>query len=336
MAAIGAMVSPIVRGAAALVCASHTPLLDRNETAADTRARVDAAFASARDFIASYAPDLVVLFGPDHYNGVFYDLMPPFCIGAAAEALGDYDFPTGPLSVDRDAARALARGVLAADIDVAYSEALYVDHGFSQPLQLLFGGLNQVPVVPVFINSVAEPLNRPRRARLLGEAIGVAAAGLGRRVLYLGSGGLSHDPPVPRIDEAPPELVARLVSEGRRLTPAQRAERERRAIQAGLDLAAGVATIAPLNPEWDRAVLEVFASGRLDEVDTWTTEWFVEQAGHSSHEVRTWIAAHAALAATGPYETISTFYEAVPEWITGFAVVHARSLAPTLEDRRDR
>ena len=31
---------------------------------------------------ASY---LVVVFGPDHFNGFFYELMPAFCIGTAAE-----------------------------------------------------------------------------------------------------------------------------------------------------------------------------------------------------------------------------------------------------------
>lgn len=325
------MVGTVV-SSAGLVCASHSPLMGYTDPAAGTRDRVDAAFAKARKFIASYEPDLVVLFGPDHYNGMFYDLMPPFCIGAAATSLGDYEFPTGPLSVDRDAARTLARGVLDSDVDVAYSESMYVDHGFSQPLDLLFGGLDRVPVVPVFVNSVAEPLGRARRARLLGDAIGRVAAGLGRRVLYVGSGGLSHDPPVPRIDEAPPDVVARLVSEGRRLTPAQRAERERRAIQAGRELASGTAAIQPLNPEWDRMVLDVLASGRLTEIDDWSTEWFVAQAGHSSHEVRTWIAAYAALAATGPYEVTSTFYEAVPEWIAGFAVTQARPLDHTKEN----
>jgi hypothetical protein len=32
-----------------------------------------------------FKPDLVVVFGPDHFNGFFYELMPAFCIGTAAE-----------------------------------------------------------------------------------------------------------------------------------------------------------------------------------------------------------------------------------------------------------
>jgi 2,3-dihydroxyphenylpropionate 1,2-dioxygenase len=308
----------------ALVCASHSPLMDFTEPAAVTREAVEAAFAGARAFIAGFDPELVVLFGPDHYNGFFYDMMPSFCVGMAATSIGDYNSSAGELPVDREAAGRLLRAVLDADVDIAMSERMYVDHGFAQPLDLLFGGLDRIPVVPVFINGLAEPLGHVRRVRRLGEAIGRAALSLDRRVLFLGSGGLSHDPPAPRLDTAPPEVKARIISEGRRLTPAQRAEREMRAIQTGRDLAAGTATIQPLNPEWDKLVLKTLAVSDFDTIDSWRTEWFVAEAGHSSHEVRTWIAAYAALAAAGPYEVTSSFYAPIPEWIAGFAVTQAR------------
>lgn len=304
----------------ALVTMSHSPLMGFTDPPGDTRARVDAVFDQARAFVADLAPDLVVLFAPDHYNGFFYDMMPPFCIGAAAESIGDYDSMAGPLSVDRDAARAIARVVLDAEIDVTLSEHMYVDHGFAQPLEMLVGGLDKLPVVPVFLNCVAQPLGPARRARLLGKAIGQAAMNLDRRVLFIGSGGLSHDPPVPSLEGASPQVTAQLISEGRRPTPEQRAARESRVIQAGRDYAAGVPTMQPLNPAWDRKVLEVFGSGELEQVDTWTTDWFTQEAGRSSHETRTSIAAYAALAAAGPYRVTSSFYEPIPEWIAGFAV----------------
>jgi 2,3-dihydroxyphenylpropionate 1,2-dioxygenase len=307
----------------AVVTMSHSPLMGFTEPALDTRRRVDGAFDRARGFIADFSPDLVVLIGPDHYNGVFYDMMPPFCIGAAAESIGDYDTSAGPLSVDRDAALTFVRAALDAELDVTVSERMYVDHGFAQPLEMLLGGIDRVPVVPVFINCVAQPLGPARRARLLGHAIGTAAATLDRRVLFIGSGGLSHDPPVPTLEGAAPEVAAQLISEGRHLTPEQRAAREMRVIQAGRDFSAGVATMQPLNPEWDRNLLDVFASGDLEQIDAWSTDWFTEQAGHSSHEVRTSIAAYAALAATGPYRVTTSFYEPIPEWIAGFAVTTA-------------
>ena len=232
----------------ALVTMSHSPLMDFTEPADQARERVEAAFDGARAFIADFAPDLVVIFGPDHYNGFFYDMMPSFCIGAAAESIGDYDTPAGPLPVDHDAALALVRGVLDAEIDVTLSERMYVDHGFAQPLQVLLGGIDRVPVVPVFINCVAVPLGPARRARLLGQAVGRAATALDRRVLFIGSGGLSHDPPVPTLEGAAPEVAAQLISEGRHLTPEQRAARQLRVIQAGRDYAAGVSTDAAAQP----------------------------------------------------------------------------------------
>ncbi|HZZ49551.1 MAG TPA: 3-carboxyethylcatechol 2,3-dioxygenase [Pseudonocardia sp.] len=307
----------------ALVTMSHTPLMGFTEPAPGVRDRVREAIASAREFVTRFDPELVVMLAPDHYNGVFYDMMPPFCVGAAAESIGDYDTTAGHLTVDEDAALVLARAALADDLDVTVSYRLYVDHGFAQPLDLLFGGLDRVPVVPVFMNCVAEPLGPVRRARLLGDALGRAAAGLGRRVLFLGSGGLSHDPPVPRLADATPEVAARLISEGRHLTPEARAERQRRVIGAGRDFAAGTSTMQELNPEWDRQILDVLASGQLEVVDGWTTEWFTEQAGHSAHETRTSIAAYAAVATAGPYEVTSSFYEAIPEWIAGYAVTTA-------------
>lgn len=307
---------------------SHSPLMDLVEPRSGARERVEAAFATARRFIAEAAPDLVVLFAPDHYNGFFYDLMPGFCIGRGAISIGDYGTVPGELLVDREAAGLLTRAVLDAGVDVALSERMYVDHGFAQPLQVLFGGIDRIPVVPVFINCVAEPLGPVRRARLLGQAVGRALAGLGRRTLVVGSGGLSHDPPLPVLEGAAPEVAATLISGGRALTPEQRAAREQRVIEAGRRYAADPSTtqpstMRPLNPDWDRRLLAVLAGNRLEELDAWTTDSFTAAAGHSSHESRTSIAAYAALAAQGPYEVRSSFYEPIPDWIAGFAVTTA-------------
>jgi 2,3-dihydroxyphenylpropionate 1,2-dioxygenase len=46
-------------------------------------------------------------------------------------------------------------------------------------------------------------------------------------------------------------------------------------------------------------------------------------AERSAPEVRTWIAAYAALAAHGPYQVVSTYYRAIPEWFAGFATTTA-------------
>lgn len=308
---------------AAAVGLSHSPLIGRNDPDTDVLARVDRAVAGALDFVRDFDPELVVLYAPDHYNGFFYREMPPFCLATEAHAVGDFGSQAGPLSVDTGAAKALAQGVLDRGIDLTVSARMTVDHGFAQPLEVLFGGIDQVPVVPVFVNGVATPLCPVSRIRSLGTAVGEAAAGLGRRVLFLASGGLSHDPPVPVLDGAPPRVADALI-EGHPPTPEQRARGERRVLQAGRDYAAGSTAMIPINPDWDNRLLDHLERGELTEFDSWTVESMAKEGGGSAHEVRTWIAAFASLAATGPYTVTSRFYEAIPAWIAGFAVATAQ------------
>jgi 2,3-dihydroxyphenylpropionate 1,2-dioxygenase len=306
-------------GTLALCCISHSPLLNLPGPSQDLLDDIDAAVGAAREFVADYAPELVVIFSPDHYNGFFYRTMPPFCIGIAAQGVGDYGSHAGPLDVPDDIATDCAKAVLESGVDIAFSASMDVDHGTVQPLQKLFGDAASRPVIPIFINSVATPLGPLRRVRELGAAVGTYLAGLGKRVLVVGSGGLSHDPPVPTLATAPPEALERIVH-GRPLTPEQRQARQGAVLDAARAFTHGEGPLQPLNPEWDRAFLDLVDTNRLGEVDGWSNSWVEQQAGHSAHEIRTWIAAFAALAAHGRYETTQRFYRAAPELIAGFAI----------------
>ncbi|GCD88630.1 3-carboxyethylcatechol 2,3-dioxygenase [Nocardioides sp. LS1] len=301
---------------------SHSPLIGKNDPPGDVLSRVAEAVGDARGFVREFDPELVVLYAPDHYNGFFYKEMPPFCLGTEALSVGDFGSQVGPLSVDTQAATYLAQGVLDRGIDLTVSARMVVDHGFVQPLEVLFGGIDQVPVVPIFVNGVATPLGPVSRIRALGTAIGEVAATLDRRVLFLGSGGLSHDPPVPVLEGASPRVANALI-EGHSPTPEQRARGEERVVQAGRDYAAGSTAMIPINPAWDNALLDILEAGALRELDEWTVEAMGREGGGSGHEVRTWIAAFASLASSGDYRMRSRFYEAIPEWIAGFAVATA-------------
>jgi 2,3-dihydroxyphenylpropionate 1,2-dioxygenase len=304
----------------ALLAMSHSPLLDHAELDADVSGELENAFDGARRFVHAFDPDVIVNFAPDHYNGFFYRLMPPFCIGYAAESIGDYGSQAGRLDVPENLARGLAEAVIGDGIDLAVSLDMQVDHGAVQPVEVLYGDIRAKPFIPVFINSVAPPFTPMQRIRLLGAAIGRHLATLDRKVLLIASGGLSHDPPVPRMADATPAQRRMLMGDGGPLSPEARDARQRRVIDTAREFAAGTATIQDLAPAWDRELMAILASGDLTPLDAWTPEEMTRVAGNSAHEVRTWIAAYAALGAVGLYTVQYSYYRPIRELIAGFGL----------------
>ena len=298
---------------------SHSPLLNLPGPAQDLLDDIDGALAQAREFVESFNPELVVIFAPDHYNGFFYKLMPPFCIGTEAQGVGDYGTHKGPLDVPEATAVACAKAVLSAGVDIAISASMDVDHGTVQPLEKLFGRATARPVIPIFINSVATPLGPLHRCRALGTAVGSYLATLNKRVLVVGSGGLSHDPPVPTMATATPAVVERIVH-GQPMTTEQRQARQTAVMEAARSFANGSSELQPLNPAWDQRFLDILDSGELDDLDTWSNSFIAQAGGNSAHEIRTWVAAFGALASAGRYQTALRYYKPAPDLIAGFAV----------------
>lgn len=309
-----------------LHCLSHTPLIGHFDPSQEVLDEVAGVIRDARARIAAFDPELVVLFAPDHYNGFFYDVMPPFCLGIAAEAIGDFGSLSGPLSVPKATAEACAESLLSAGIDVAVSYKMQVDHGFAQPLEFLLGGLDKYPVLPIFINCVAPPLPTFERVRHLGEAIGRFTQDLGMRVLFLGSGGLSHQPPVPELAKVDARMADRLMGSGRNLPVDEREARTQRVIVAAERFVEDQQSLHPLNPEWDQYFLDVVANDLMSELDSVSNNQLSAIAGKSTHEVKAWVAAFSALTAHGSYIASDRYYRPIPEWIAGFGSISARSL----------
>lgn len=310
---------------ALLQCISHSPLMGQHDPAAPVLLGVKTAITEAQQHIQAFDPEIIILIAPDHYNGFFYDVMPAFCIGTNAYAIGDYGTAQGALNVPTDLAQSAAQYVLDSGVDIAVSHKMRVDHGFAQPLDLLMGSLNTVPVIPVFINSVATPLPSFERARCLGEALGRWARTLNQRVLIIGSGGLSHQPPVPEIASANDQVKDILMGRGRNLTDEERALKTKRVIEAARQFVNDPNTLRPLNTEWDHEFINLIAKADLARLDHISNQEVSEQAGRSAHEVKTWVAAAAAAKTFGAYQEKSRFYCAIPEWIAGFGIFTATS-----------
>jgi len=298
---------------------SHSPLLNLPGPSQDLLDDVEGAIAHAREFVEEYDPELVVIFSPDHYNGFFYKVMPPFCIGMQASGVGDYGTHAGPIDVPEDLAGECAKAVLGAGVDVAVSAGMDVDHGTVQPLEKLFGNATARPVIPIFVNAIAVPLGPLHRCRALGAAVGAYLATLDKRVLVIGSGGLSHSPPVPTLATAPQAVLQRIVH-GEPMTSEQRQARRAAVIEAAKNFADGQSDLQPLNPVWDHQFLEIIDDGRLAEVDQWSNSFVDDEGGGSAHEIRTWVAAFAALETAGPYQTTVRYYRPAAELIAGFAI----------------
>ncbi len=307
-----------------MVCMSHSPLMlvpglrprDR-----DAERGFYTALRRRAAELRRWKPELAILFAPDHFNGFFHDLMPSFCIGTEAESTRDWKIAKKKLRVDAVAAERCVDFVRERGIDVAISRRMKADHGFTISMIKLFGGVDGARVLPVFVNCAAHPRPSFKRVRQLGEAVGEFAASLRRRTVVIGSGGLSHDPPTPRLD-ASRKILARLID---RHTPssAQYREREARVIANARELAAGFGPLKAPDRDWDRRFLERALSMRLEAFDRYTDTEVDAKAGFGGHEVRVWVAAFAAMRAAGCRRAKVDFYRVIPEWITGMAVAHA-------------
>lgn len=273
------------------LCLSHSPGFARDDEEQFGHV-FRAALHEVRDEVRAFAPTLVVFFGSDHRRA-FTDVVPAISVILSAEGLGDLRSPTGPYDVPAETAKRLAATLLAQDFDVAVTKHVALDHGFGQTAADVLGGLDAVPVLPIFINCATPPLGTPRRAVELGRAVGAFIDTLDERVLYIGSGGLSHSPPtLALVDEGLPDEERAKISAAHR--------------EAAKDL---------IRPDWDDAFLTSLESAdpawaaRLEQAD-------IDPAGIGANEVRTWLAAYAA----GGKGLDRVAYEPVRMWLTGMGV----------------
>lgn len=295
------------------VMASHTTLMNTKWDAVDNLARAHQfrdGLAAAQQSLIDAAVDVVIVIGPNHFRGLWLDLMPTFTIGAdEVIGAGEHGTPSGLLLSDGPLARHLVEHLNTNDFDPAFSLRLTIDHGITHAVQYLVP--DGTPIVPVVINSFAPPLPTLARCAALGEALAVAVSndGSGRRVAVIGSGGLSHTLPfpdwrAPRSDDD--DYLVQSWLDGRNNWASF--EDRRRSIV--------LAAPSVINESFDREVLATLAAGDGRSLLHHQND-LVQTAGNGANELRNWIVC-AAACGWAPSRTVA--YSAMPEWLTGMAV----------------
>lgn len=110
----------------------------------------------------------------------------------------------------------------------------------------------------------------------------------------------------------------RLLGSGKQLPENERELRQQRVISAAEKFVADQHTLHPLNPVWDNRFMTLLEQGRLQELDAVSNEELSAMAGKSTHEVKTRVAAFAAISAFGNWRSEGRYYRPIPEWIAGF------------------
>lgn len=316
-----------------MVNASHSPILDfpaRKSVAVDN---VLSALETTRASIAEFDPELVILFGVDHYGGQQMFCMPSFCVGVEATAIADVGGTPGPLSVPRDLAIDAVHSLRKQGVDTAVSYNMKVDHGFSQALKRLTGALDTYPVLPIFMCCLQPPFVPFARARALGEAVGTFAKTLDQeRILFIGTGGLAHDPYFlfPPIDEVSEEWRPYILNGKTQSVVSQQSwiDYEIEAHKVGAQFLADdniPEADFGLKDDWDKAFMNTFCDGDLTTFDSWEPEKVMAEGGIGAIETQAWIAAAQAIKTAANVKPTNVFQQVARDIGIGFGITIAQS-----------
>ena len=155
-------------------------------------------FGPAQEWVAAEKPDVAIVFYNDHGLNFFLDKMPTFAVGAAKEYRNDdegWGIPTlPPFQGIPELSWKIIDHLIEKEFDIVTCQEMLVDHAFTMPLKLFWPNGGAPVTVPICINTVQFPLPSAKRCVALGRAVGeaVAAWDADKKVVMIGSGGLSH------------------------------------------------------------------------------------------------------------------------------------------------
>jgi aromatic ring-opening dioxygenase catalytic subunit (LigB family) len=141
--------------------------------------------------------DEIILFTSEHWANFFLDHISPFCVGRGASFKGPIE-PWLKLSGvniqgDPDLATTILEQCYENGVEPGYAYELAFDHGTMIPLHFLRPEMD-LPVVPIFFNTLASPQPSARRSLELGRIVGDIARASKKRIALIATGGMSHDP----------------------------------------------------------------------------------------------------------------------------------------------
>jgi len=162
--------------------ASHGPIIARDwdTMATDHRERLAAGFDELGRRLKACRPNLLVVISPDHWVNFFISNLPAVCIGIGEEHDGPPEpfmrkvFARERLKGHAAFGRHLLQTALDGDFEPALSHRLKLDHVTCIPLWRMAVDA-ELPIVPLLINDLEEPMPSIRRClawgRLLRQAI---------------------------------------------------------------------------------------------------------------------------------------------------------------------
>lgn len=186
------------------VACSHVPALgvamDTGKTGDDYYGPIFKGFEYSRDWMKENTPDVIFLVYNDHCTVFDASCIPTFAIGCGAEfAAADEGWGPRPVPTAKNHQRLaahIAQSLILDEFDMTIMNEMEVDHGFSVPLSMMFGEVEEWPclVVPLCVNVVQFPAPTGNRCYNLGKAVRRAIESFDEdlNVMVFGTGGMSH------------------------------------------------------------------------------------------------------------------------------------------------
>jgi 2,3-dihydroxyphenylpropionate 1,2-dioxygenase len=258
-------------------------------------------FERVRQTLADTRPEALLILATDHGRIYPATHQPQYVIGVSerAEGIGDALLPPCEVPIHQRFAQAVLDGAIEGGMDLAYSEAMRIDHSFVTPLMLSTPAFD-LPIIPMVQNTRLPPMPTLRHSyevgRIIGDALRRGPAG---RVAVMGTGGLSH-----------------WVGDERRQAFLRQPAGTRYAVEQDYPLV--LPELGQVNAEFDQQFMACLGQGGAREfINAWSDERIYAEAGNGGQEVRNWLTI-AGMVEDQPLEVLG--YAPVAEWLTGSAV----------------